>query len=278
MGQMSETKGSLLLAWQVRGKHCLVIGAGDVALSRIHHLIVAQARITVVTGVTKDVHPEILDLNSQGKIHNLILRNYESEDLRMYEDTTSKLDYTKIGPGDYEEVSCLINETFACVCCCIDDYELSTKIYYQCKLLRLPVNIADKPPLCDFYFGSMINQDNLQIMISTNGKSPRLSKLIKDNIAREFAGVDVNNAIENLGLIRSRLRELILIDDDLVTIDTRMSWIKNLTDFFTIRQWSSIKLTPEGSDSEYKQVDKIVNCFPNYPPREFDEFVKFICT
>lgn len=112
------------------------------------------------------------------------------------------------------------------MCCCIDDYSLSTKIYYQCKVLRLPVNIADKPPLCDFYFGSMINQDNLQIMISTNGKSPRLSKLIKDNIAREFKGVDINNAIENLGLIRSRLRELILIDDDLVTIDTRMSWIK----------------------------------------------------
>lgn len=278
MGQMNEIKGSLLLAWQVKDKHCLVIGAGDVALSRIHHLIIAQAKITVVTGITKDVHPEILELNSQGKIHKLVLRNYESEDLRMYETASPNLDYTKIVPEDHEEVANFVKESFACVCCCIDDYSLSTKIYYQCKVLRLPVNIADKPPLCDFYFGSMINQDNLQIMISTNGKSPRLSKLIKDNIAREFKGVDINNAIENLGLIRSRLRELILIDDDLVTIDTRMSWIKSLTDFFTIKQWSSIKLNIDDEVSPYKQVDKIINCFPGFPPHDFDEFVKFIST
>ncbi|KAI5961472.1 MET8 [Candida theae] len=214
-GKMTERKGSLLLAWQVKDKHCLVVGAGEVALSRIHHLLIAQAKVTVVTGITKDVHPEILALHTQGRLHNLVLRNYESEDLRMYEVGSLELDYTKISPQDYEEIANIANESFACVCCCIDDYDLSTKIYYQCKALRLPVNIADKPPLCDFYFGSMINKDNLQIMISTNGKSPRLSKLIKDNIAKQFEGVDVNNAIDNLGLIRSRLRELILIDDDL---------------------------------------------------------------
>lgn len=278
MGRMTETKGSLLLAWQVKDKHCLVIGAGDVALSRIHHLIIAQAKVTVVTGISKDVHPEILDLNAQGKIHKLIQRNYQSEDLQMYETASTQLDYTKLALDDFKEVANLVNESFACVCCCIDDYALSTKIYYQCKLLRLPVNIADKPPLCDFYFGSMINQDNLQIMISTNGKSPRLSKLIKDNIARQFSGVDVNKAIENLGLIRSRLRELILIDDDLVTIDARMSWIKELTDFYTIKQWSSITLTSENTDSPYEKVDKIVKCFPEYPPCDFVDFVKFIDT
>lgn len=96
MGQMNEIKGSLLLAWQVKDKHCLVIGAGDVALSRIHHLIIAQAKITVVTGITKDVHPEILELNSQGKIHKLVLRNYESEDLRMYETASPNLTIRKL--------------------------------------------------------------------------------------------------------------------------------------------------------------------------------------
>ena len=89
--------------------------------------------------------------------------------------------------------------------------------------------------------------------------------------------MDVNNAIENLGLIRSRLRELILIDDDLVTIDTRMTWIKALTDFFSIKQWSSINLIEE-TPQRYEKVDKIINCFPEYPPRDFNEFVKFIST
>ena len=131
--------------------------------------------------------------------------------------------------------------------------------------MRLPVNIADKPNLCDFYFGSMINQDNLQIMISTNGKSPRLSRMIKENIAKEFENVDLNKAIENLGLIRSRLREMILIDDDLMTIDTRMTWIKNLTDFFSLKEWSELDLIPPSStpphDNRFQYIDNIINFF-----------------
>ncbi|KAI5961605.1 MET8 [Candida pseudojiufengensis] len=260
-------KGSLLLAWQVKDKHCLVIGSGDVALSRINHLLIAQAKITVITG-DGHIHAEISDLAKSGEI-TLINRNYQDEDLKMYEKLQVDLDYKNINIDDYSKISQLVNETFACVLCCIDDYELSTKIYYQCKLLRLPVNIADKPPLCDFYFGSMINQDNLQIMISTNGKSPRLSKLIKDNIAKQFVGVDLNNSIENLGLIRARLRELILIDDDLVTIDTRMNWIKTLTDFFTVKEWSLLHLTQD-------QADKIIKSFPNFPPKQYDEFQTYI--
>ncbi|KAI5952716.1 MET8 [Candida jiufengensis] len=260
-------KGSLLLAWQVKDKHCLVIGSGDVALSRINHLVIAQAKITVISG-DGHIHKEILDLAKTGEItlHN---RNYKDEDLKMYEKLEPQLDFKNLNTTAYSAISQLVDETFACVLCCIDDYELSAKIYYQCKLLRLPVNIADKPPLCDFYFGSMINQESLQIMISTNGKSPRLSKLIKDNIAKQFVGVDLNNAIENLGLVRARLRELILVDDDLVTIDTRMNWIKALTDFFTVKEWSLLHLTQN-------QADKIIKCFPDFPPKQYDEFQTYI--
>lgn len=274
---MSETKGSLLLAWQVKDKHCLVIGSGDVALSRIQHLMTAQAKITVITGTSK-LHPKILQLNEQGKIFNLVQRDYQSNDLTLYENINSRVnDLDLVTEDNYKFIDQQVfQEVFAVVCCCIDDYELSTKIYYQCKYLRLPVNIADKPNLCDFYFGSMINQDNLQIMISTNGKSPRLSRMIKENIAKEFEDVDLNKAIENLGLIRSRLREMILIDDDLMTIDTRMTWIKNLTDFFSLKEWSELDLIPPSStpphDNRFQYIDNIINFFPDYPPKDYEEF------
>lgn len=274
---MSETKGSLLLAWQVKDKHCLVIGSGDVALSRIQHLITAQAKITVITGTSK-LHQKILQLNEQGKIFNLVQRDYQSNDLTLYENINSRVnDLDLVTEDNYKFIDQQVfQEVFAVVCCCIDDYELSTKIYYQCKYLRLPVNIADKPNLCDFYFGSMINQDNLQIMISTNGKSPRLSRMIKENIAKEFEDVDLNKAIENLGLIRSRLREMILIDDDLMTIDTRMTWIKNLTDFFSLKEWSELDLIPPSStpphDNRFQYIDNIINFFPDYPPKDYEEF------
>ncbi|CUM66960.1 uncharacterized protein PRCAT00004647001 [Priceomyces carsonii] len=261
-----ETKGSLLLAWQVKNKHCLVIGGGEVAFSRIEHMLRAQAKITVISGADK-VHPEILKLVDRGVIYKFEHRDYLSSDLTLYErndfqidnvDLIAKEHYDAIGQG-------VNNETFAIVCCCIDDYELSSKIYYQCKYLRLPVNIADKPWLCDFYFGSMINMDNLQIMVSTNGKSPRLLKLIKDSIARQFKDVDLNKAVENLGSIRARLRETVVVNEDLVSIDSRMNWIKALTDFFDLRQWSQLDLSLE-------KVDKIVSFFPEYPPKDYDQF------
>ncbi|ODV79375.1 siroheme synthase middle domains-like protein [Suhomyces tanzawaensis NRRL Y-17324] len=281
-GSASETKGSLLLAWQVRDKHCLVIGSGEVALSRILHLIRAQAKITVVAG-SRDIHPEIVALHEKRQLFKLIRREYQTPDLTIYENIHHTIaDIDTIGPENYAQIDHQVkNETFAIVCCCIDDYELSTNIYYQCKYLRLPVNIADKPPMCDFYFGSMFNQENLQIMISTNGKSPRLSKLIKDNIAKEFEGIDLNHAVENLGLIRSRLRETIVIDDDLVSIDTRMNWIKTLTDFFSLKQWSEVDLIPASSappyDNRFRYVDNIIKYFPDFPPKDYDEFVKVVC-
>ncbi|KAK6205615.1 putative NAD(P)-binding-domain-containing protein [Scheffersomyces amazonensis] len=229
----SQSKGSLLLAWQVKDKHCLVIGAGDVALSRINHLVIAQAKITVITGQNGNIHPDIIKLNEQ----------------EIYSKIQAQIN----------------NENFEIVCCCIDDYTLSTAIYYQCKYLGINCNIADKPHLCDFYFGSMINEKNLQIMISTNGQSPRLSKLIKDSIQKQFInGVDLNIAVENLGAIRAKLRELKLVDkidpnDNLPIIEKRMSWIKTLTDMYTIKQWSSKRLLQQ-------EIETIVNYFPDFPP------------
>lgn len=258
---------SLILAHQVQQKHCLVIGGGEVGLSRVHHLIRANAKITVVAG-SRDAHPEIIQLSETNKIHNLILRDYQSSDLQLYEDGLNLLyDVDRIGPDDYKHIIDRVDQRFAVVCCCIDDYELSTKVYYQCKLLNIPVNIADKPPLCDFYFGSMFNQDSLQIMISTNGKSPRLLRLIKDDIGRLFKDVDLNKAVENLGKVRAELRKSVVPDGDLVSIDTRMTWIKSLTDLFTLRQWSQI-------DIDENTAAKIVSYFPKFPPQNFSEFSK----
>ncbi|KAF3986935.1 hypothetical protein FT663_04662 [Candidozyma haemuli var. vulneris] len=262
--------GSLLLAWQVKDKHCLVIGGGDVALSRVHHLIRAQAKITVVSG--PNVHPEILELEEKGELYKLLKRDYEPEDLQMYEskEQLSLESFKDIDESHYAQIDDQVkNQVFACVCCCIDDPVLSGKVYYQSKYLRLPVNIADKPPMCDFYFGSMFNQDALQIMISTNGKSPRLSKMIKDDIAKQFAGIKLNDAVDTLGDIRANLRARKLQDNSLETIEKRMEWIKKLTDFFTLRQWSQLEL------SEH-QVDKVVDTYPDFPPNDYDKFLHFV--
>ena len=105
-------------------------------------------------------------------------------------------------------------------------------------------------------------------MISTNGKSPRLLKMIKDDIAKQFAGLNLNEAVDNLGRIRARLREK-LPEDDLDTIDARMQWIKTLTDFFSLRQWSQLELTEQN-------IDRIVEAYPQHPPKNYEAFQEFL--
>lgn len=289
-----KPKGSLLLAWQVENKHCLVIGGGNVGLSRVHHLIRANAKITVITG-PGNVEPELIELNKKGLIHKFIERNYESRDLTMYEEKETRtadlstlslrdnVDLDNLTPEDYEKIDKHTFSRFEIVCCCMDDYDTSLKVYYQCKLLSLIVNIADKPKYCDFYFGSMYNQSNLQIMVSTNGKSPRLLKLVKDNIAKEFDDIDLNKAVENLGFVRSRLRHVMPNDvNDIDTIETRMNWVKDLTDLFSLRQWSELDLLPPSSappyDNRHDYVDNIIKYFPNHPPGDFEEFKRVVFT
>lgn len=254
---------SLCLAWQVSGKHCLVIGAGEVAVSRINHLIRANAKITVITG-DGEIHSDFESLRD--KLYNVVERSYKLGDLKMYEEELEVRD--DLDELDYEKIDKYLHENrFEVVCCCIDDHKLSTKIYYQCKLAGLNANIADKPKLCDFYFGSMINKESLQIMVSTNGKSPRLLKLIKDNILKSLDG-DANRAIENLNAVRSKLRQK-LPQEDVKTIELRMSWIKQLTDFFSIKQWGDINI-------DDKIADKIVSFYPNYPPSDYEQFKELL--
>ena len=83
----------------------------------------------------------------------------------------------------------------------IDDPVASKQIYYYCKEQRISANISDVPPLCDFYFGSVHRDGPLQIMVSTNGKGPRLAALIRQRIA---AGLPTNagDAILKVGELR----------------------------------------------------------------------------
>lgn len=89
----------------------------------------------------------------------------------------------------------------------IDDIPLSTHIYNQCKRLRIPVNIADVPPQCDFYFCSTHRDQSLQVAVSTSGKGPKLANLVRRHIADHLPN-RVGDAIEQVGKLRVKLRKM----------------------------------------------------------------------
>lgn len=256
--------GSLMLAWQVRDKRVLVVGAGEVALSRVDHLLRADAKITVIG---PEVHPTIAKYHELGLLEKLEAREFKPSDLTMYENVElrKKIQMAKMSmdlDDWYDDqldldLDKFKSDQFALVLTCLPNYELSLKIYKLAVMLSLPVNLADKPKQCDFYFGSVYRQGPLQIMISTNGKSPRLCNRIRTKMIEPmFEDLNLDKAVENLGYIRAKVRKDLCPGEDVSTIKKRMEWIKKVTDMLTIKQWCSI---------EQSDIDLILKDFPEVP-------------
>ena len=114
----------------------------------------------------------------------------------------------------------------------LDDPILSKHIHSLCKKRHFNINVADVPPLCDFYFGSVIRRGPLQVMISTNGKGPRLANRIRRQIE---AGLpeNVGEAIEHIGTLRAKLRKT-APGSDASTVKRRMEWMVRVTDSWTL--------------------------------------------
>lgn len=169
---------SLLVAWQLKDKHVLIVGGGDVASGRIESVLAADARLTIISP-------------SSG-LHPLTKLFIEGPYPITYHDRTF---------GGVEDLSGV-----DMVLTAIDDVAQSRTICALCRDLRIPVNVADIPDSCDFFFGSQIRDGPLQIMVSTNGQSPKLANIIKRKIEKhlpEHAG----DAIANVGRLRTLLKE-----------------------------------------------------------------------
>ncbi len=87
----------------------------------------------------------------------------------------------------------------------IDDKKESTRIREIVKAKGKLVNVADKPELCDFYMGSIVQKGNLKIGISTNGKSPTVAKRLKD-LFNELLPEEIDELLDNMQAIRSKLK------------------------------------------------------------------------
>lgn len=111
----------------------------------------------------------------------------------------------------------------------VDDPAASTQIWKLCKEHRIPANIADVPSECDFYFGSVHRDGPLQIMVSTNGKGPRLAASIRKWIGQHLPS-GVGNAIERIGELRIKLRKMAPDPSD---GPKRMRWMTKVSDAYT---------------------------------------------
>jgi precorrin-2 dehydrogenase/sirohydrochlorin ferrochelatase len=155
------------------GKHVVIIGGGEVAERKAISLLECGAHIHIIS---PDLTPRLEDLVVAGKIIGE-RRSYTYGDLRGY--------FLVIGATN--------------------DEEINHRVFAEAEERRILCNIVDAPHLCSFIAPSVISRGDLQIAISTNGKSPMLSRRIRERIEASF-GEEYAEFVNLLGDLREEIQ------------------------------------------------------------------------
>ena len=170
--------GSLLIAWQLDSKRVLIVGGGEIASQRVESILTTDAKITLISpndGLSPRTKQLLAEHSDRITYHDRLFSGREELD------------------GMHMVLTAL------------DDFELSKTICTLCRTEKIPVNAADIPAYCDFYFGSQIRQGPLQIMVSTNGNGPKMANLVKRKLEKALSGFE-GDAIAKVGELRAQLK------------------------------------------------------------------------
>ena len=86
-----------------------------------------------------------------------------------------------------------------------DRVEVNEQVYHDCKARQILVNVADNPPLCDFYMGGIVTKGNVKVAISTNGKSPTTAKRLRQ-FFEDVIPEDIDDLVKNLNEYRKTIK------------------------------------------------------------------------
>lgn len=139
-------------------------------------------------------------LNADAKVTVVSPREGLNDEV-AYRIDQKQVDYVdrKFEPSDLDGVDMVLTA--------VDDPEASSQVFKLCKERRIPANIADVPPECDFYFGSVHRDGPLQVMVSTNGNGPKLANIVRRQIASSLPS-NIGAAIQRVGILRRKLRKV----------------------------------------------------------------------
>ena len=139
---------------KLKGRRCLVVGGGDVALEKVDGLLLCDGDVHVVA---PEIIPELAEYAAEGSI------------------TVEKRTFVD---GDLEGAFLAIAAT--------NDTDVNISVSEGAERRAMLVNVVDVPPLCNFILPAIVRTGPLAIAISTAGASPALAKRIKRQIAEEY--------------------------------------------------------------------------------------------
>ena len=152
----------------IEDRTVVIIGGGNVCARKAETMMKYGARVTVVSPAFTE---EIEGWAREGRLA-LKRKTYDASDV--------------------DGANIVIAST--------DDQSVNEQIAADCRARRIPVNVVDVTPLCEFIVPAIIETGSIQIAISTGGKSPALARTLKEDLQRaigpEYA--EVNDALGSL--------------------------------------------------------------------------------
>lgn len=139
---------------KLEGRTCIVVGAGAIAEQKLGGLIEAGASVTVVA-------PE-----ASARIREQVYAGAVQWKQRAFK------------PSDLDRASLVIAAT--------GDPRINERVFREAEVRRILCNAVDEPERCHFYYPAVVRRGDLQIAISTNGKSPALAQRLRIELESLF--------------------------------------------------------------------------------------------
>jgi siroheme synthase-like protein len=158
---------------KLEGRLVVVVGGGEIAAGKIDGLLRAGARVRVIA---PEVHASFAEPIRNRKIE-WVPRKFEA--------------------GDISDATLVIAATSA--------PGVNASVFREAEARGILCNAVDDIENCHFYYGSIVQRGDLQIAISTNGKSPALAQRLRQELEQQF-GPEYEVWLEWLGAARELLR------------------------------------------------------------------------
>lgn len=173
---MEERNNLFPVFLKLEALETLIVGGGHVGLEKLSAVLKnsPEAKVTVVARTIQEPIRELAVKHPQVKLFE---RNFKLWDL-------------------WDKDLVLL---------ATDNRQLHETIRKFARSRKLLINVADTPDLCDFYLGSVVTKGNLKIGVSTNGKSPTISKRIREYL-EEALPDDTNELLNNMQRIREQIK------------------------------------------------------------------------
>ena len=185
---------------KLEGRSCLVVGAGKIAESKIRSLLTAGANVRVIA---PSATPAVIAWERAGVL---------DRHAREFE------------PADLDGAFLVVAAT--------SSIQVNDRVFREAQARQILCNVVDDPERCDFYYPAVVRRGDLQVAISTAGKSPALAQRLRREFEAQLAPIYAG-WIEELGRVRKQLFARSL------DVDERRKLLHELASRESFESWDS---------------------------------------